>query len=365
MRRLRGLFIVDRPVFELVYGPQQLEAILRHVEMIAPPQTRESAEVNPALLESAEVLFSGWTPPRFDDAFFRRAPQLKAIFYAAGSIALPESAWRRGVRLTTAHHANSQPVAEYTLATILFSLKHGWQLARRTRELRSFPDRNQAPGCYQATVGLISLGLIARLLLKLLAPFELKVLVYDPFVSDAEAARLGVEKVSLDELFRRSDVVSLHTPLSAETKGMITGHHLSSMKSGATFINTARGAIVRPQEIIQVAKSRADLQFVLDVTDPQEPPAADSPLYDLPNVVLTPHIAGSAGGECRRMGQCMVEELERYVAGKPMKWEVLPPSLQVTLNKPFLSSVSAGVSGSAAHQSDGSIPGPVVQSVIE
>jgi phosphoglycerate dehydrogenase-like enzyme len=208
-------------------------------------------------------------------------------------------------------------------------------------------DRNSAPGCYNATIGLISLGVIARSLLKLLAPFELNVLVYDPFLTDVEAAELGVENVTLDQLFRRSDVVSLHTPLRPETDRMITGEHLASMKQGATFINTARGAIVREEEMIQVARHRSDLQFVLDVTDPHEPPVPDSPLYELPNVVLTPHIAGSAGGECRRLGRYMVQELERFVAGEPLKWAVTPQSVQVTVNRPFLS-IATGVAAAVA-----------------
>jgi phosphoglycerate dehydrogenase-like enzyme len=323
--RIGGLFILDPPTLDLVYGPQEQRAILRHVKMIAPPQTRESIAQNPDLLESAQVIFSGWTPPRFDDAFFDKAPNLKAIFYAAGRLNLADSARQRGIVATTAHDANSIPVAEYTLATLLFSLKHGWQLSRQTRQQRRFVARDGAPGCYGATVGLISLGTIARILLKLLAPFELNVLVYDPFMSAAEAAELNVEKVSLDELFRRSDVVSLHTPFYPETRGMIRGNHLASMKSGATFINTARGAIVRQDEMIDVAIGRPDLQFVLDVTDPDSP-TADSALYDLANVLLTPHIAGSVGGECRRMGQYMVEELERYMRGEPLKWAVQPQS---------------------------------------
>jgi phosphoglycerate dehydrogenase-like enzyme len=335
--RLRGLYVLDPETFHLVYGPQEQEAIARHVEMIAPLQTRQSIQQNPSILQTAQVIFSGWTPPRFDDSFFEKAPAVEAIFYAAGNTSIAESARRRGVQLTTAHEANSQPVAEYTLATVLFSLKHGWQLARQTRERRTFVERNGAPGCYGSTVGIISLGIIGRSLLKLLAPFDLKVLVYDPFLTEAQAAELGVEKVTLDEAFARSDVVSLHTPLRAETTGLITGLHISSMKQGASLINTARGAIVREDEMIRMAQQRPDLQFVLDVTDPIEPPRPDSLLYELPNIVLTPHIAGSAGGECRRLGRYMVDELERFVAGKPLKWGTSPERVQVMVNRPFLS----------------------------
>jgi phosphoglycerate dehydrogenase-like enzyme len=305
--------------------------------MVGPPQTRESIARNEKLLHEIEVIFSGWTPPVFDDAFFDKTPKLKAIFYAAGPIALADSAFERGIVATTAHEANSVPVAEYTLATILFGLKHGWQLSRKTRLYRSFPDRNHVPGCYGSTVGLISLGAIARILIRLLKPFELNVLVFDPFLTAEAATELGVEQASLKEVFRTADVVSLHTPALPETIGMVRGEHLESMKSGATFINTARGSIVRQDELIEVAIRRPDLQFVLDVTDPEEPPPPDNPIYDLPNVVLTPHIAGSAGGECRRLGRYMVEELERYVAGEPLKWGITrnvsrkAPRLEVTL----------------------------------
>jgi len=116
-------------------------------------------------------------------------------------------------------------------------------------------------------------------------------------------------------------VVSLHTPWLPETVGMVTGAHLRSMKTDATFINTARGAIVREAEMIAALQERPDLTAVLDVTYP-EPPEAGSPLYTLPNVILTPHIAGSMGRECQRMGRLMVDEFERYRAGEPLRWAI-------------------------------------------
>ena len=116
-------------------------------------------------------------------------------------------------------------------------------------------------------------------------------------------------------------MISLHTPELPETLGMISGELIAAMKPGATFINTARGAVVREKELIAVLSRRPDLTAVLDVTDP-EPPAPDSPLLTLPNVVLTPHIAGSMGREIQRLGRYMVEELQRYLAGEPLRWHI-------------------------------------------
>jgi len=330
LRRLRGLYSLNTEIFDLVYGPEQRERIAQHVTMIAPPLTGEALMQDRELLNEVEVIFSGWGGPCMDEKFFELAPNVRAVFHAGGAPAsVPANAARRGVVMTSAHVANSIPVAEYTLATILFSLKHGWHLIHRTRTQQTFPDRNGAPGCYGRTVGIIGLGMISRILLTLLEPFDLRVCAYDPFVTSAEAAELGVEKISLDEIFVRSDVVTLHAPHTPKTEGMVTGGHLASMRPGSTFINTARGGLVREQELVEVAKARPDIQFVLDVTSP-EPPVAGSSLYTLPNVVLTPHIAGSAGGECSRMGQFLAEELERFVDGQPLKWAIPSPSTRTS-----------------------------------
>ncbi len=325
MQRLRGLYILDKEAFDLVYGPDEQRDIASLVDIVAPPQTKHSIEADRSLLAEVEVIFSGWGAPVMDEAFLSATPKLRAVFYGAGSVRsfVTEAFWKREILLTTAATANAVPVSEYTLSAILFSLKHGWKYARQVREQKTFPLRERVPGGYDSTVGLISLGLIGRLVVERLRPFDLRVLAYDPFVDVEYARQQEVELVLLGELFRRSDVVSLHAPHLKETEGMITGAHLASMKPGATFINTARGAIVRETEMIEVLRQRPDLQAILDVTDP-EPPEPDSPLYTLPNVVLTPHIAGSMDNECRRMGRYMVEELRRYVAGKPLRWQVTP-----------------------------------------
>jgi len=334
MHRLKGIYILDHTSYDLIYGEAERSALSLYVDFVAPPQTKQSIADHLHLLADVDVIFSGWGAPMFAQAFLDSAPNLKVIFYGAGTIGycMTYDVWERGIRVTSSNSANAIPVAEFTLSAILFSLKWGWRLERETRLLKTYPERNTAPGCYGATVGLISLGATARALLQLLRAFDVNVLAYDPYVSDDECATLGVKRVSLEELFVQSDVVSLHSPNFPETRGMITGQLLASMKPNATFINTARGEIVCEDEMIEIAQQRTDLQFVLDVVT-EEPPQPNSLLYTLPNVLLTPHIAGSVGPECRRMGRFMVEELERYVEGLPLQWEVTPESAALSSHR--------------------------------
>jgi len=318
----KALYILDASSFETIYGPEEQAAIASQVQLLDKPFARHQCAEHLDQLREVEFIFSGWFAPVMDEKFLAAAPKLKAVFYGSGTIRgfVTDAFWKRGIVVTSAYAANAIPVAEYILATTLFSLKRGWSHARETRQQHKFV-RQVVPGAYRSTVGLISLGQIGKLVLDRLRTFDVRQVVYSTSLTPATAAKLGVESVSLDQLFRESDVISLHTPSLPATKGMITGAHFAAMKPNATFINTARGAVVRETEMIEVLTHRPDLQAVLDVTDP-EPPKPESPLYTLPNVVLTPHIAGSQNNECRRMGHYMVEELGRYLAGQPLKWQI-------------------------------------------
>lgn len=293
------------------------------VNLYAPLQTARSVQENPAVLHDAEIIISGWGCPTFDQKLLDHAPNLKIIFYGAGSIKHIVTAefWERGIGITSAAALNAVPVAEYTLAQILLCLKGVWPLAGSTRAAKTFTRQFDFPGGYESTVGLISLGLIGRRVRELLKPFDLNVLAYDPFVTQSQADELGVTLCALDDIFRFAHVVSLHTPWLPETEGMITGDHFRLMQPNSAFINTARGAVVREAEMIQALQERPDITAILDVTYP-EPPAPESLLYRLPNVVLTPHIAGAMGGERRRMGKAVLEDLKRYLAGQPLEYQI-------------------------------------------
>lgn len=319
----KALYLLDSSAYDLIYGPEERADIARMVDIYAPPQTAQTIAENPGVLADAEILLSGWGMAPLDAAFLRAAPNLKLVLYGAGSIRyfVTDESWARGVQVVSAYAANAIPVVEYTLSTILLSLKRFWFFTQEVRRLKNFPPRAPVPGCYGSTVGLISLGMIGQMVAERLRGYEMKVIAYDPFVSPETAAALGVELVELDEIFQRADVVSLHTPWLKETEGMITGAHLQSMRPDSTFINSARGAVVCEEEMIETLKQRPDLYAVLDVTYP-EPPAPDSPLYTLPNVILSPHTAGAMSNECRRMGRLVVDELRRYLQGQPLQWSI-------------------------------------------
>lgn len=316
---IQGLIVLNTDACDQVYGQEGVAEIGRRLTLIHAPITAQELQARPELLARADVIFSGWGAPLMDESFLRSAPRLKAVFYAAGSIKgfVTEAFWSRNIAITSAYAQNAIPVAEYALSAIVLALKQFWYYAMETRRLGRFPDRVRVAGAYRSRVGLISLGVIARQLRQHLRALEVEVVVYDPFVRAEQADALNIKLVSLEELFATSDVVSLHTPWLKETEYMIRGHHFQKMKKGATFLNTARGAIVHEPEMIEALQQRPDLTAVLDVTWP-EPPVENSPLYTLPNVVLTPHIAGSLDGECRRMGDLMIQEFDRWIAGEPL-----------------------------------------------
>jgi len=315
-----AIFLGSKTHLKLAFPKDLRKEIGNHCEILGEDAESPDLTGRPDDLAKAEVIFSTWGMPKLDAGFLKRAPSLKAVFYAAGSVkgfATP-AAYDREIVISSAWAANAVPVAEYTLATVLLSLKQFWTYSRKVIETRRFGHDLKVAGAYRSKVGLVSLGAVGKLVARKLAPFELDLLAFDPF-ADAEAAQeLGVSLISLEDVFSICEVVSLHTPWLPETEGLITGNLIRSMKQGATLINTSRGAVINEPELCEALKERPDLTAILDVTHP-EPPPPDSPLFGLPNVIVTPHIAGSMNGEITRMGRWMVDEFLRYLEVRPLK----------------------------------------------
>jgi phosphoglycerate dehydrogenase-like enzyme len=231
--------------------------------------------------------------------------------------------YARGVVVSSQAWANALPVAEYTPAMILMSAKGVLRMRDHYREAQGQVDVQaelERLGTYRPRVGIIGASTIGRRVIELLGPFDLDVALNDPTVSADEAAALGVKALGLDELMRTSRVVSLRAPWLQSTEGMIGASELAALADGATFINTARGALVNEEALVRELES-GRISAVLDVTRP-EPPSPDSPLWTLPNVFLTPHVAGSLGNELARMGASAVQEVARACRGEAFHHEV-------------------------------------------
>lgn len=276
-----------------------------------------------AIPEDTEIIFSTWGMPTLTEAqLAQHLPRLQCVFYAAGSVqAFARPFLARGVRVFSAWAANAVPVAEYTVAQILLANKGFFAQARDMKIHRPAPRSTAYLGNYAQSVGLIGCGMIGSLVAEMLRSYALDVYVYDPYLSPEKAAALGVTPCTLDRLFEQCAVVSNHLPNNQETRGMLTYAQFSRMRPYAAFLNTGRGAQVVEPDLIRVLRERPDLTAILDVTDP-EPPVQDSPLYSLPNCILTPHIAGSLGNEVWRMSAYMADEFALYVSGKPTRYEV-------------------------------------------
>ncbi|MFJ9820181.1 hydroxyacid dehydrogenase [Streptomyces sp. NPDC101151] len=281
-------------------------------------------------LAHAEVLFTHWGAPELTDDALRRMPRLRAVVHAAGSVKhhVTDAVWKRGIAVSSAAAANALPVAEFTLAAILFANKRVLDIAHgyaRTRSRPGLLPYFSGYGNYRRTVGVVGASHIGRRVIELLRPLDLHVLLHDPYLDPAAARALGAEPAGLDELAGRSDVVTIHAPQLPETRHMFGARRLALLRDGATLINTARGSLVDTEALTRHLVT-GRLHAVLDVTEP-DVPSADSPLYTLPNVLLTPHIAGSLGNELGRMTDWATDEVARYAQGLPFACGVGPDEM--------------------------------------
>ncbi|MEM1210724.1 MAG: hydroxyacid dehydrogenase [Planctomycetota bacterium] len=305
-----------------VYPPDLTARIAELTNLLYAPLGPEELIKPCETLGRCQVLFAGWGMPALDQDLLDKMPQLELVLYAAGSTEhlITPASRDRGLRVCATPDINAIPVVEYTVAQVLFGLKLGWQHVRTTRQTRRWERLEGIPGAFGGTVGLISLGAIGRRVADALRSFGVKILAYDPHAAPADAEALGLTLVGLDEVFRGSHVVSVHTPLRIETRGMIQESHIRCLPQQATLINTSRGGVIDQPGLVRTLANRPDLTAVLDVLDP-EPPPRDDPIWDLDNVILTPHIAGSMGAECKRMGEAMIDEYIRFMQEEDLWYE--------------------------------------------
>ncbi len=250
-----------------------------------------------------------------DRAALWAADKLKVIArYGAGvdNVDL-QAAQEKGIVVTNTPGANSVSVAELTIAFMLSLARPLVDAVTATRQ-GGWP-RLMGLSLEGKTIGLVGFGSIGKQVVRRLAGFDCRILAYDPWADREFAAERHVDLVELDALLREADFVSLHLPLTPETRGLVDASFLAKLKPGACLINTARGELMDEAALLQALQSGHLRGAALDVFA-KEPPGADHPFMDMPQVIVTPHMGAHTDGAVRNMGWTAFEECLRVLRGE-------------------------------------------------
>ncbi len=310
----------------------QLEEELPRLEGVARVERWEGAG-NPPLdtvtdaLRRAEVVLTGWGTPSLAplEGWTPERFAVRLIAHSAGTVKrlAPLAAIERGLRVTHANEALAESVAEFTVGLLIAARRQiipaaVWMKAGQPRV--PLARMRELGG---STVGVIGASNIGRRVMRLLAPFGVTILLDDPYCPPHVASEHGATLVGLPELLRRSDIVTLHAPVTDETIGMLGAAEFGALRDGALFVNTARGRLIDHDALLRELR-RGRIDAVLDVTDPTEPLPPDSPFFALENCVVLPHMAAVTVEARRRQSRYTVDEILRFLAGEPLRYEVTP-----------------------------------------
>jgi len=245
---------------------------------------------------------------KVDRAMIDRAPKLKYVI--RGGVGVDtidvDYAKQKGIAVDNTPEASSLAVAELAFALMIALPNHIAEADASMKQgkwLKKELERTELGG---KTLGLVGIGRIARELAVRAKAFGMKVIAYDKYVPASDAA----EMVSLDELYAKSDYISIHTPLTDETKGMINAAAIAKMRKGAYLVNTCRGPVVAAEDVAAALKEGRLGGYATDVYD-KEPPEG-SPLLSAPRVLLTPHLGASTEENLLRLGDCIVDRMKKY-----------------------------------------------------
>lgn len=271
------------------------------------------------IAKEAEVLVTQIAPVTAN--VIRHCPQLKIIGCCRGGPVNinVKAATKRAIPVVNAPGRNAIAVTEFTLGIILAELKN---IARSYSDLKrgiwrsSFYSYKRAgEELYGKKIGIIGFGFIGSKLATFLKPLGMQVLVYDPFVPEGKIKKAGVKPVNLNTLLKESDIITLHCRLNSKTRKMIGEKEFKKMKTGAYFINSARGELIDYKALYQALKEKKLAGAALDTFD-KEPLSPHSPLLKLNNVTLTPHLAGSSRQTAQRSAEMIAKDISRYFKGK-------------------------------------------------
>ncbi len=328
-----NVFVAIRPeLYKRLFSPAVDQQLRSAANLAFNTENRNlSATDLAAVIGSYDAMVSGWGTPAFTPEVLAAKGKLRLVAHSAGSVKhmVTEAFFNKGLQLTHAAAAIAPSVAEMSLIITMMMLRSVPQYMQLMRNNQPWDDASKVRTGIELAgtrVGVVGAGYTGRCFIQLLRAMNAEIWVYDPFLTDSRATEMGVKKVELHALLKECPVVSLQAPSTPETKHMIGKKELALLRDGAIFINTARSWLTDEAALFEALKTGRFIA-ALDVFD-QEPLPADSPFRTLPNVYLTPHIAGLSTQTSFRQGKFMADEIERFFSGKPLQYQVTLPMLK-------------------------------------
>lgn len=274
-------------------------------------------------IRSFDACITCWDSPKFTPQVLANAGHLKFIGHAAGTVMpiVDRSIFETEIVVTNANSALAQSTAELAVTLLMAG---AWNIHGYHERMKeggwSEGDHETVPGLNRQSIGLIGYGDISREVIRLLQPYHPEIRLCSAHCTAEEAAALGVELAGLEELMKKSRIVSLHNTLTPATRGMIGKKELSWLQDGALLVNTARSPIVDGNALLSELRS-GRISAAIDVYD-HEPLDRKSALLKLPNVLCTPHIGGFSGYWRTRLGETVIDDLVRFVNGQPLRGQI-------------------------------------------
>ncbi len=304
-----------------IFSEKALKRLEKIGEVVRNPGTASDENVKKTI-EGADIAITSWGNTTLHADILDAAPNLRLIVHAAGSIKpiVCDAVWERGIRITGSPKPLGIGVAETALGFTISAAKNYYNLNASLHNGGWGEGKENIRELYDLTVGVIGAGWAGGHYLRLMQNFDVETLLYDPYCSKEKAAVLHTTLADLETVLRKSDIISIHAPSIPETNDMFNKDTLAMMKKDAILINTARGSIINEADLYAHMKAGNLKYACIDVFNP-EPPAVDNPLRTLPNVIMTPHLAGLAANGKLRIGMHAAEEIEKFLAGEKMDCE--------------------------------------------
>ena len=275
-------------------------------------------ELRDALVD-VDFCFCCWGVPPFDATVLEKANKLKAIAYVGGSVnyVSTEESYKRGIICLSGNEEFARSVAEGNLGYIIAALRRLPQTVNEMAEEGWQNTYKRTESLIEQNVGIIGLGTISRYLISYLKPFHCNIKLFSNHTSDEEAAALGVEKVSLEEMFKTCKIISVNSSRTPKNFHMVNDELMSLLKPDSLIVNTSRGSLI-DEEAMTKHLQQGHFRAILDVYE-EEPLPMSSGLRGLENCILIPHRGGPTTDRRAAAARIVIEDVENIIAGRPVK----------------------------------------------